>query len=140
MKSPICEMFDIEFPLVAFSHCRDVVAAVSKAGGMGVLGAVGHTPEMLEQDLKWIDEHIDGKPYGVDILVPTTFEGKGSSVSSEDLINMIPQEYRDFRADVLKQHDVDGESLRNSSDSKKLKWIQILDLEKILKKKELKNY
>ena len=75
MKSPICEMFDIEFPLVAFSHCRDVVAAVSKAGGMGVLGAVGHTPEMLEQDLKWIDEHIDGKPYGVDILVPTTFEG-----------------------------------------------------------------
>ncbi len=120
MRSPICEMFDIEFPLVAFSHCRDVVAAVSKAGGMGVLGAVGHTPEMLEQDLKWIDEHIDGKPYGVDILVPTTFEGKGSSVSSEDLINMIPQEYRDFRADVLKQHDVDGESLRNSSDSKKV--------------------
>jgi NAD(P)H-dependent flavin oxidoreductase YrpB (nitropropane dioxygenase family) len=47
MKSPICEMFDIEFPLVAFSHCRDVVVAVSKAGGMGVLGAVGHTPEML---------------------------------------------------------------------------------------------
>ena len=116
MKSPICEMFDIEFPLVAFSHCRDVVVAVSKAGGMGVLGAVGHTPEMLEQDLKWIDEHIDGRPYGVDILVPTTFEGKGSSVSSEDLINMIPQEYRDFRADVLKQHDVDGESLRNPSD------------------------
>ena len=119
MKSPICEMFEIEFPLVAFSHCRDVVVAVSKAGGMGVLGAVGHTPEMLEQDLKWIDEHIEGKPYGVDILVPTTFEGKGSSVSSEDLINMIPQEYRDFRADVLKQHDVDGESLRNPSDSKK---------------------
>ena len=118
MKSPICEMFEIEFPLVAFSHCRDVVVAVSKAGGMGVLGAVGHTPEMLEQDLKWIDENIDGKPYGVDVLVPNNFEGKGSSMTSEDLMNMIPQEYRDFRADVLKQYDVDGESLRGGGDSK----------------------
>ena len=118
MKSPICEMFEIEFPLVAFSHCRDVVVAVSKAGGMGVLGAVGHTPEMLEQDLKWIDDHIDGKPYGVDVLVPNNFEGKGSSMTSEDLRNMIPQEYRDFRADVLKQYDVDGESLRGEGDSK----------------------
>ena len=118
MKSPICEMFEIEFPLVAFSHCRDVVVAVSKAGGMGVLGAVGHTPEMLEQDLKWIDENIDGKPYGVDVLVPNNFEGKGSSMTSEDLRNMIPQEYRDFRADVLKQYDVDGESLRGGGDSK----------------------
>ena len=118
MKSPICEMFEIEFPLVAFSHCRDVVVAVSKAGGMGVLGAVGHTPEMLEQDLKWIDEHIDGKPYGVDILVPNTFEGKGSSMTSEDLRNMIPQEYREFRADVLKEYDVDGESLRGSEKAK----------------------
>ena len=118
MKSPICEMFEIDFPLVAFSHCRDVVVAVSKAGGMGVLGAVGHTPEMLEQDLKWIDENIDGKPYGVDVLVPNNFEGKGSSMTSEDLRNMIPQEYRDFRADVLKQYDVDGESLRGGMDSK----------------------
>ena len=118
MKSPICEMFEIDFPLVAFSHCRDVVVAVSKAGGMGVLGAVGHTPEMLEQDLKWIDENIDGKPYGVDVLVPNNFEGKGSSMTSEDLRNMIPQEYRDFRADVLKQYDIDGESLRGGGDSK----------------------
>ena len=118
MKSPICEMFEIEFPLVAFSHCRDVVVAVSKAGGMGVLGAVGHTPEMLEQDLKWIDEHIDGKPYGVDILVPNTFEGKGSSMTSEDLRNMIPQEYREFRADVLKEYNVDGESLRGGEEAK----------------------
>ncbi len=120
MKSPICKMFDIEFPMVAFSHCRDVVVAVSKAGGMGVLGAVGHTPEMLEQDLKWIDEHIDGKPYGVDLLVPNKFEGKGSNMTSEDLRNMIPQEYRDFRADVLKDYDVDGEVLRGGGEAKNI--------------------
>ena len=66
MKSPICEMFGIEFPLLAFSHCRDVVAAVSKAGGMGVFGAINHPPELLEEELAWIDAHIDGKPYGVE--------------------------------------------------------------------------
>ncbi len=134
MKSPICEMFDIEFPLVAFSHCRDVVVAVSKAGGMGVLGAVGHTPEMLEQDLKWIDEHINGKPYGVDLLVPNKFEGKGSNITSEDLINMIPQKHRDFRADVLKEYDVDGEILRGGGESKNIELASNSRFGKNLKK------
>ncbi len=58
MKSQICDLLGIEFPMVAFSHCRDVVAAVSKAGGMGVLGAVGLSPEKLEIELNWIDEII----------------------------------------------------------------------------------
>ena len=47
MKSALCKDLGIEFPLFAFSHCRDVVAAVTNAGGMGVLGAVGHTPQSL---------------------------------------------------------------------------------------------
>ena len=68
MKSPICDMLEIEFPLIAFTHCRDVVVEVSKAGGMGVLGAAGYGPEALEIELNWIDEHIDGKPYGVDLI------------------------------------------------------------------------
>src|SRR6266852_442753 len=50
MKSPICDMLGIEFPLLAFSHCRDVVAAVSRAGGFGVLGATSHSPETIEQE------------------------------------------------------------------------------------------
>ena len=40
----ICELTGAEFPLFAFSHCRDVVAAVSKAGGLGVLGATRFSP------------------------------------------------------------------------------------------------
>ena len=70
MKSPICEMLGIDFPLLAFSHCRDVVAAVSKAGGFGVFGATGHTPESIEVELAWIDAHCGGKPYGLDVLIP----------------------------------------------------------------------
>ena len=68
MQSKICEILDIEFPLLAFSHCRDVVVAVSKAGGMGVFGAVNLPPDRLEEELNWIDDHIDGKPYGICLL------------------------------------------------------------------------
>lgn len=70
MRTPLCDVFGIEYPIFAFSHCRDVVAAVSKAGGLGVLGAVGFSPEQLEIELDWIDEHVDGKPYGVDTVMP----------------------------------------------------------------------
>ena len=112
MKSPICEMLDIEFPLVAFSHCRDVVVAVSKAGGCGVLGAVGMSPEQLEKELKWIDDHIDGKPYGVDVLIPNKMVGKDEKFNPEKLAKMIPQEYADFRTDVLENHGIDAPELR----------------------------
>jgi NAD(P)H-dependent flavin oxidoreductase YrpB (nitropropane dioxygenase family) len=70
MRTPLCDVFEIEYPIFAFTHCRDVVAAVSKAGGLGVLGAVGFSPEQLEIELDWIDEHVDGKPYGVDTVMP----------------------------------------------------------------------
>ena len=119
MKSQICDILDIEFPLVAFSHCRDVVAAVSKAGGMGVLGAVGLTPEKLEIELNWIDENVNGKPYGVDVLVPNSYVGKGENLTTEDLRAMIPEEHREFRADILEQHNIDAADLRNQSASLK---------------------
>ena len=112
MKSPICEMLDIEFPLVAFSHCRDVVVAVSKAGGCGVLGAVGMSPEQLEKELKWIDDHIDGKPYGVDVLIPNKMVGKDEKFNPEKLAKMIPQEYADFRTDVLENHGIEAPEVR----------------------------
>ena len=65
MKTPICDMLGIDLPLLAFSHCRDVVAAVTNAGGFGVLGASTHTPEQLEHELAWIDDHVNGRPYEI---------------------------------------------------------------------------
>ena len=112
MNSKICELLDIEFPLVAFTHCRDVVVAVSKAGGCGVLGAVGMSPEQLEQELKWIDDHIDGKPYGVDVLIPNKMVDQSEKFDADKLKGMIPQEYADFRADVLEKHDIEASELR----------------------------
>jgi NAD(P)H-dependent flavin oxidoreductase YrpB (nitropropane dioxygenase family) len=112
MNSKICELLEIEFPLVAFTHCRDVVVAVSKAGGCGVLGAVGMTTEQLEEELKWIDDHIDGLPYGVDVLIPNKMADKDKKFDAEKLTSMIPQEYADFRADILERHEIEADELR----------------------------
>jgi NAD(P)H-dependent flavin oxidoreductase YrpB (nitropropane dioxygenase family) len=112
MNSVICDMFGIEFPLLAFSHCRNVVVEVSKAGGMGVLGAVDiSSPEQLELELKWIDEHIGGKPYGVDFIVPSKFEGKSAQTSTASAAASIPAKYKDFARDILKRHDIDTSDL-----------------------------
>ncbi len=107
MKSPICDMLGIDLPLFAFSHCRDVVAAVTNAGGFGVLGASTHTPEQLETELAWVDEHVGGRPYGADILVPEKFAGKGQRLDAAALQAMIGQPQRDFVAALLAEHGIE---------------------------------
>ncbi len=107
MKSPICDQLGIEFPLVAFTHCRDVVCEVSKAGGMGVLGAAGYSPEQLEVELKWIDEHIDGMPYGVDLIVPTSMANKDESATADEIEDLVPDEHKQFASSILARHQID---------------------------------
>jgi NAD(P)H-dependent flavin oxidoreductase YrpB (nitropropane dioxygenase family) len=107
VRTPVCEKLGIEFPIFAFSHCRDVVAAVSRAGGFGVLGALAFTPEELEIELKWIEENVDGKPYGVDLVMPANYIGKGGKQpSEEELRAMIPQEYWDFLESIMDEYNV----------------------------------
>ncbi len=97
MKSALCEMLGIDFPLVAFSHCRNVVAAVSRAGGFGVLGATAFSPAELDLELRWIDDNIGGKPYGVDVLIPENIATKGEKeITVGVLKERIPQRHRDF--------------------------------------------
>jgi NAD(P)H-dependent flavin oxidoreductase YrpB (nitropropane dioxygenase family) len=106
MNTPICEMLGIDLPLLAFSHCRDVVAAVTNAGGVGVLGASMHSPEQLEHELAWIDEHVDGRPYGADILVPEKYEGKGQGLDAAAIRSLIGQQQKDFVAALLEEHGI----------------------------------
>src|SRR5579884_1308130 len=103
MKTPICEQLGIEFPIFAFSHCRDVVAAVTNAGGFGVLGALAFEPERLEVELAWIDEHVGGRPYGVDFAMPAKYVGKGGGAEAapDHLASLIPAEHREFVNRVL---------------------------------------
>ncbi len=110
MHTPICDDLGIDLPIFAFTHCRDVVVAVAKAGGFGVLGAVGFSPEQLEIELHWIDEHIGDRPYGVDIVIPNKYEGMDSDMSGEELGDMlrkmVPQEHLDFARNLLLDHGV----------------------------------
>ena len=93
MRTQVAEMLGVEFPICAFSHCRDVVAAVSKAGGFGVLGAVGHSPEMLETELTWIEENTDGRPYGVDLLLPPKYVGaEDGGIDAKQVRALLPEE------------------------------------------------
>jgi NAD(P)H-dependent flavin oxidoreductase YrpB (nitropropane dioxygenase family) len=108
VRTPICDTLGIEFPLFAFSHCRDVVVEVSKAGGFGVLGALAFDAEQLEIELSWIDDHIGGKPYGVDFAMPAKYvgQGGGESASVESLSAMIPDEHRAFVKQLLDDHGI----------------------------------
>ena len=111
MNSRLCDELGIEFPLFAFSHCRDVVAAVSNAGGFGVLGAAGHSPKTLDIELRWIDDHVNGKPYGVDLLVPTSMADKEQALTAAELEDRIPAQHKEYIANLLAQHDIDTADL-----------------------------
>lgn len=107
MKTAITEMFGIDVPILAFTHCRDVVAAVTKAGGMGVLGAVAHSPEQLEIDLKWIEDEVGDRPYGVDLIVPAKYAGSDNGgLTMADIVGLIPDEHRQFVARLMEKYDV----------------------------------
>lgn len=108
MDNAVCRMTGCEFPLFAFSHCRDVVVAVSKAGGFGVLGATRFTPDQLEEELAWIDAHIDGAPYGVDVLVPETVDPRVAQFADNaERAQAISDQHRQFTAGLLGQYGVE---------------------------------
>ncbi|NLA35235.1 MAG: nitronate monooxygenase [Actinobacteria bacterium] len=107
MRTPATELVGIDLPIFAFSHCRDVVAAVTNAGGCGVLGAVGHSPEQLDIDLAWIENEVGDKPFGVDLLVPEKFAGSDEGgLDRGSLKDLIPAEHREWLNGLLERYDV----------------------------------
>lgn len=109
MNNAVCRLTGAEFPLFAFSHCRDVVVAVSRAGGFGVLGAAAFSPEQLDRELDWIDAHVEGKPYGVDVLVPETVDPRVAGLrDGASRAASISPEHRAFAADLLTRHGIEA--------------------------------
>jgi NAD(P)H-dependent flavin oxidoreductase YrpB (nitropropane dioxygenase family) len=111
MRTEICDRLGIEFPIFAFTHCRDVAAAVTNAGGLGVLGAVGFSAEQLEVELAWLDEHVGDRPYGVDLVIPEKYEGMGiENLTPQELEaelgKHVPDGHREFAAKLLADHGV----------------------------------
>jgi NAD(P)H-dependent flavin oxidoreductase YrpB (nitropropane dioxygenase family) len=110
IRTPVMDELGLEVPLFAFSKAPAVVAAVSRAGGMGVLGAVAYTVDQLRDALDWIDEHVDGKPYGVDVVIPAKYEagsaGHHAPLDLAQLEAMISPRHRAFIDELLALHQV----------------------------------
>lgn len=107
MHTRVTKMFGIDFPIFAFTHCRDVAAAVTNAGGVGVLGAVAHTPEQLDVDLTWIAEQTKGRPFGVDLLIPRKYVGaETGGFDLASLKSMLPEEHQEWLDELLARYGV----------------------------------
>jgi NAD(P)H-dependent flavin oxidoreductase YrpB (nitropropane dioxygenase family) len=109
VHTELCDALGIEYPIFAFTHCRDVVAAVSKAGGFGVLGAVGFSPEQLDIELDWIDEHIGGRPYGVDTVMPAksqAIEGRTPEELIDHIRALVPQRHWEFVDELMQRFEL----------------------------------
>lgn len=101
MRTALCDTLGIDLPIVGFTPSQHVAAAISKAGGLGVLGCVRfNEADELDKVLGWMDENTDGKPYGVDIVMPSKIPTEGSSM---DLGELIPQEHKAFVERTLAQ-------------------------------------
>jgi NAD(P)H-dependent flavin oxidoreductase YrpB (nitropropane dioxygenase family) len=119
MHTPLCEKFGIQYPIFAFTRAKEVVAEVSKAGGMGVLGAIAFSVDELEPELEWLDAHVEGKPYGVDVVMPAGIV----DAAPPDLESMIPERHRAFVEDVLKAHNVPQLPETDSEWTGLLAWV-----------------
>ena len=99
MKTALCGLLGIEHPIVGFTPSEHVAAAISRAGGLGVLGCVRfNDPADLDAVLHWMDANTDGRPYGVDVVMPARVPTEGASA---DLGAQIPAAHRQFVEDTL---------------------------------------
>ncbi len=121
LHTRLCEEYGCEVPIVGFAHTRDVVVAVTNAGGIGILGGGSGSPT-LRSDIRWIKERVGDKPWGVDFIMPASFvEG-----NREELEAQIPQGHRDFVATLMRENNIpkpkelevpDGQQLRRARES-----------------------
>lgn len=103
LHTPLCDKLGIEYPVVAFTHCKDVAVAVINAGGFAVLGEALHTPDQIAADIKWIRERIGGKPFGIDLVLPSSVP---EEKTVDELLAMIPPEQREFEQMIKRKYDV----------------------------------
>ncbi|MCG3171237.1 MAG: putative monooxygenase [Pseudomonadales bacterium] len=103
LHTVLCERLGIEYPVVAFTHCKDVAAAVINAGGFAVLGEAMHTPEQIAADIRWLRQRIGGKTFGIDLVLPAAVPEQRSL---EELLAQIPAEHRAFERSIKAKYDV----------------------------------
>ena len=100
--TPLCDLLGIEHPIVGFTTSEHVAAAISRAGGLGVLGCVRfNDPAELDTVLDWMDRNTGGRPYGVDLLIPEKFAAGDPGNLVASLRAQIPDEHLAFVRGLL---------------------------------------
>src|SRR6201992_1890688 len=118
MRTRVAEMLGVEFPICAFSHCRDVVAAVTNAGGVGILGGAAPSQKRLESELTWIEEQTGGKPYGVDLLLPPKYVGaEEGGIDATQARTLLPEEHRAFVDELLARYGITAPAAESHASS-----------------------
>ena len=103
LRTKLCDMLGIEFPIVAFTHCKDVAVAVINAGAFAVLGEAMHTPEQIAADIKWIRDRVEGRPFGIDLVLPASAPPAGTI---DELVAKIPESHRKFVRAIKEKYSV----------------------------------
>ena len=103
LRTRFSEMLGIEFPIIAFTHCKDVAVAVINSGGFAVLGEAMHTPDDIAADIQWIRDRIDGKPFGIDLVLPASVP---AAASLDQLLEKIPDEQKSFAKHIKETYNV----------------------------------
>lgn len=103
LRTKLCDMLGIELPICGFTHCKDVVVAIINAGGFAVLGEAMHTPDEIAADIKWVRERVEGRPFGIDLVLPASAPPSGSL---DQLIAQIPESHRQFAQSIKERHNI----------------------------------
>ncbi len=118
LRTRLCDMLGIEYPIISFTHCKDVAASVINAGAFAVLGQTQHTPDEIDANIRWMREKVGDKPFGVDLVFPASVPAEGTV---EELRKQIPREQFDFVEDMKKRHKIP--KWRNYPDVWNLGWM-----------------
>ncbi|MBL1109004.1 nitronate monooxygenase [Streptomyces sp. 5-8] len=122
MQTELSRKLGIEHAVFGFTPFPAVAAAISRAGGFGVLGAVRYTaPGDLKRDLDWLDAHAGGRPYGLDVVMPAR---KVEGVTEADVEAMIPPAHRQFVEDTLARYGVPGLAEGEASGWRITGWME----------------
>ena len=103
LRTKLCDMLGIEFPIIAFTHCKDVVVAVVNAGAFAVLGEAMHTPDEIAAEIKWIRERVGGRPFGIDLVLPASAPPSGGL---DELRAQIPESHLQFAQSIKERHNI----------------------------------
>lgn len=105
LHTKLCDMLSIKYPIILAGMYAvagpTLAAAVSNAGGLGMIGATALKPDTLR---KWIRKtrSLTDKPFGVDLIYPTFDPSIPFTATEAELAGMVPEHHIDVMAKVRK--------------------------------------